>query len=726
MSITGAVGRVRPAQPGDPARIGPYRIIGRLGSGGMGTVHAGLTADGLRVAVKVIHPAQAQDPEFRARFRREVQLSARVQGPCLVPLLAADPEAGAPWLATAYAPGPTLDRHIARYGPLTGGTLYAFATGTAQALAAIHAAGVVHRDVKPQNVILSPAGPRVLDFGIAHAADGTSVTRTGVLTGTPGWISPEHYRSGVAGPAGDMFAWGALIAYAATGRLPFGTGAPDVVAYRVMSGEADLAGTPAELRDIVADALAKEPGARTTAPVTADRCARLLATQATQIGPAPAAPPDPRVTPAPAGPHPPTAASAPPATPDPRVRPAPPAPSNPYGPPVRPPADPLVALWQIPAVDDPRWTTTARSSSRGRTAAVVLGAAAVVGALVGAAVAFPGAWRDPADAAGSNASASAATHREAAATSPAPTGSARTAGPAFSGTGRGAIPADPLAGAPNPAFTRSGDDTEPSSDDWRDSAVAATADETEVAGAVRAAVRTMLATKDLAFMEPQVTFDRRAQTVVLTGGPVSQLPEAQRTLFRRSAGMAACATLAHRLADAPDSWAYGRYAVFWKDSDTATDATALGFGEATDGCYHTVAGQWQGEDEGIAAARMPSADKTEFQVADGIDKAVTRAWRARVARDDGIAPEAADEDISLGFDPVQKAAYLWIVDTRDAVAGRAQRDNFQDLVTRTACPRLLARYKADKSWPYTRWSVVVYSGGLGGTPEIVRSGDCLG
>ncbi|MGW9036210.1 serine/threonine-protein kinase, partial [Streptomyces sp. NPDC055721] len=249
MSVARPDGRVQPGRPGDPQRVGPYRIIGRLGSGGMGTVHAGLDAAGSRVAVKVVHPAQADDPEFRARFRREVQLSARVQGPCLIPLLAADPDADTPWLATAFTPGLTLDRHLAVHGPLVGATLIAFAAGTAQALATIHAAGVVHRDVKPQNVILAAGGPRVLDFGIAHATDGTSVTRTGVMTGTPGWVSPEQYRTGAAGPEGDVFTWGALVAYAATGRPPFGTGAPDVIAYRVMSDEPDLQSLPDALHE---------------------------------------------------------------------------------------------------------------------------------------------------------------------------------------------------------------------------------------------------------------------------------------------------------------------------------------------------------------------------------------------------------------------------------------------------------------------------------------------
>ncbi|MFE4698725.1 serine/threonine protein kinase [Streptomyces sp. NPDC056738] len=249
----------------------------------MGTVHAALDAGGQRVAVKVVHPAQAGDEEFRSRFKREVELSRRVTGPCLVPLLAADPGADVPWLATPYVPGLTLGEHIAAHGPLSGARLYVLAVGTAAALAVVHAAGVVHRDVKPGNVILAPDGPRVLDFGIAHALDGTSVTRTGVMTGTAGWISPEGYRTGVAGPAGDIFAWGALIAYATTGRLPFGTGAPDAVAARVMSAEPDLAGIPDDLLPVVTSALAKSSEERPTAAVLAGQCTALLAAQATQV-----------------------------------------------------------------------------------------------------------------------------------------------------------------------------------------------------------------------------------------------------------------------------------------------------------------------------------------------------------------------------------------------------------------------------------------------------------
>ncbi|MEU6089554.1 serine/threonine-protein kinase [Streptomyces sp. NPDC047085] len=687
MSTTGAGGRVQPAHLGDPSWIGPYRIVGRLGAGGMGTVHAGLTAEGLRVAVKVIHPAQAQDPEFRARFRREVQLSARVHGPCLVPLLAADPEAAAPWLATAYAPGPTLSQHLAQYGPLTGGTLYAFATGTAQALAAIHAAGVVHRDVKPQNVILTPAGPRVLDFGIAHAADGTSVTRTGVVTGTPGWISPEYYRDGTAGPEGDMFAWGALVAHAATGRLPFGAGAPDAVAFRVLSGEPDLDGVPRELREIVATALAKHPGDRTRAAAAAEECARLLAAAATQVGGGAAGLQSTRVS-----------------------------------------ADPVAAQWEMPTLDDPRWHPPS-SPTRKRTVITALVAAAVVGGIAGGALAFPGVGGDRARAAkagptGGGTASTTVTHEDGAtpgaATATTPAGTAEP----VTDPRRAAVPTDPLAGVTDPAFTRAGDETQPGDDEWRISTAASTPAEQQVAQAVRDGMKTMLATKNMDFMQPTVTFNRRAQTLMVTGGPISQLPENEQEVFRRSGEMAACVALARRLKDHPTSWPYGRYSVFWKDFDTDPEANILGFGEATDGCYTRIAGQWQGDEAGLATARIPSSDKAEIRVADAIDKAVTAAWRARAAEGDGLEPSAADDEISLGFDPVEKAAYVWIDDSAGQLVGRAQRANFQDVVTTTACPKLVSEYSSNKAWQYTRWSVAVFAGNSG-APEFTGSGDCM-
>lgn len=346
--------RVRPAQEGDPSRIGPYRIVGRLGAGGMGTVLAGLDPTGLRVAVKLIHREQTGDAEFRARFRREVALSRRVTGPCLVPLLAADTDAERPWLATAYAPGPTLNEYVAAHGPLTGGNLHALATGTATALVAIHAAGVIHRDMKPQNIVLAPDGPRVLDFGIAHALDGTSVTRSGVVTGTPGWVSPELYRTGRAGPEGDLFAWAALLAYAATARLPFGSGTPDVLAYRIMSEPADLDGVPGALAEILEGALAKEPGDRPTAAEVAERCAGLLAQEVTQVmGQG-------------AGDGAPAAGDGAPAEPT-RVE------------------GMVSAAWKVTTVDDPDWAAPRGSSPR-RAMTVALAALVAAGAITGGAV----------------------------------------------------------------------------------------------------------------------------------------------------------------------------------------------------------------------------------------------------------------------------------------------------------------------------------------------------
>ncbi|MFF7309588.1 protein kinase [Streptomyces sp. NPDC008137] len=687
MSTAGSGGRIQPDRPGDPSRIGPYRIIGRLGAGGMGTVHAGLTSDGLRVAVKVIHPAQAEDPEFRARFRREVQLSARVQGPCLVPLLAADPEADQPWLATTYAPGPTLNQHVAGHGPLIGGTLYAFATGTAQALAAIHLAGVVHRDVKPQNVILTPAGPRVLDFGIARAADGTSVTRTGVMTGTPGWISPEYYRTSTAGAEGDMFAWGALVAYAATGRLPFGAGAPDAVAFRVMSGDPDLEGVPEELREILERALAKDPSDRISAGAAAKGCSQLLASQATQVGGG-----DGGLEPTRVG-------------------------------------ELVTAEWNVPTLDDSTWHAPS-PSTRTRALATVLVAAAVVGGIAGAALSFPtggdseGLGRTrPIESTAGAATAAAATRADGTAEHSEAAGPSGDAAEPPVDPRSIVVPADPLAGVSNPAFTRAGDASEPTSEEWRASTVASSPEEKVVEKAIRDQMASMLATKDMDFMTPTVTFNKRAQTVMVTGGPISQIPEDHQEVFRRAGDMAACTALAHRLKGNPTTWPYGRFSVSWRDFDGDLEPSILGFGEATDGCHTLIAGQWQGDEGGIATAGIPSSDRDEIRVAGATDKAITTAWNDRIAEGHGLEPFAASDAIDLGFDPVEKAAYVWVRDADGALIGRAQQANFQDAVATTVCQRLRGEYTSNETWNYTRWTVALYEGNSR-IPELMGSGEC--
>ncbi|MFE9242582.1 serine/threonine-protein kinase [Nocardiopsis sp. NPDC006938] len=254
----------RPAE-GDPDQLGAYRVVGRIGAGGMGAVYAGLAGDGSPAAVKVVHPQFAANAEFRARFAREVGLVARVRATCTPAFLGADTQAVTPWLATEYVPGLTLRQYVREHGPLTGGVLTALAVGLAEALSAIHAAGVVHRDLKPGNVIMAPDGPKVLDFGIARAADGTALTATGGLLGTPGWVAPEQYLGQEASERSDLFAWGALVLFAATGENPFGTGQPDVLSHRVRTEDPDLSRLPASLLDPVRRALSKDPDERPTA-----------------------------------------------------------------------------------------------------------------------------------------------------------------------------------------------------------------------------------------------------------------------------------------------------------------------------------------------------------------------------------------------------------------------------------------------------------------------------
>src|SRR5579859_1321553 len=253
-----------PLRDGDPARIGRYRLLARLGAGGMGVVYLGVAWDGAAVAVKVLRPELADDPEFRARFGHEVAALLRVRGECTVRVIEAATASARPFMVTEYAEGPSLADHIDNHGPLETGLLCGLAAGLAEALTAIHAAGVVHRDLKPSNVILTSAGPKVIDFGIAQTLGSTSVTRTGMMVGSAGFMAPEQVN-GKAGPAADLFAWAVTVAYAASGQPPFGTGEPMAILYRILHEDPDVAAVPEPLRSLVLSALAKDPRQRPTA-----------------------------------------------------------------------------------------------------------------------------------------------------------------------------------------------------------------------------------------------------------------------------------------------------------------------------------------------------------------------------------------------------------------------------------------------------------------------------
>ncbi|WP_460369874.1 serine/threonine-protein kinase, partial [Actinocorallia lasiicapitis] len=253
-----------PLEPGDPQTLGRYRLLGRLGAGGMGVVYLG-EAEGRQVAVKVIAPSLAHDPRFRERFRREVDAAGRVRRFCTAPVLDAQLDRPPLFVVTEYVNGPTLDLAVKEWGPLRGGDLEGLAVGTATALAAIHAAGLVHRDLKPANVLLSPFGPRVVDFGIARSTDGSDqLTRTGTVFGTPAFLAPELLHDQNVTQASDVFSWGCVVAYAATGRSPFAGATVHDVIYKVGYTEPDLDGLDERLRPIVAGALAKNPLARPT------------------------------------------------------------------------------------------------------------------------------------------------------------------------------------------------------------------------------------------------------------------------------------------------------------------------------------------------------------------------------------------------------------------------------------------------------------------------------
>jgi serine/threonine protein kinase len=248
----------------DPRVIGEYRLRGQLGAGGMGRVYLGLSPAGRAVAIKVVHPDLASDAEFLRRFGQEVAAARAVSGIYTAPVVASGLNERPPWLATAFVPGPPLDQVVGENGPLPEQALWPLLAGLVEALQAIHACGVVHRDLKPANVLLATDGPRVIDFGISRAADGTALTAAGVVFGTPGFMSPEQAEGQSAGPASDVFALGCVVAYAAAGAGPFGTGTAAAILYRVVHSEPVLDGIPPRLREVIAACLAKDPAARPT------------------------------------------------------------------------------------------------------------------------------------------------------------------------------------------------------------------------------------------------------------------------------------------------------------------------------------------------------------------------------------------------------------------------------------------------------------------------------
>lgn len=265
----------------DPIRIGPYRLIARLGAGGMGLVYLGRSEAGRTVAVKVVQAEHAQHPEFRKRFTREVAAARRVGGTWTAAVLDADTEAEVPWVATQYIPGPDLTTVVSKdFGPLPEHSVRTLANRLAAALQSVHGAGLIHRDLKPSNVLVTVDGPRVIDFGIARAMDslaGDSLhTRTGMLIGSPGFMSPEQVRGLELTPASDVFCLGAVLVYAATGRLLFGATETGLNAhlFRIAEEEADLTGVPESLVDLVRACLHKDPAQR---PTPADVAARTAA-----------------------------------------------------------------------------------------------------------------------------------------------------------------------------------------------------------------------------------------------------------------------------------------------------------------------------------------------------------------------------------------------------------------------------------------------------------------
>jgi serine/threonine protein kinase len=254
-----------PATDNLPRTLGPYRLQDRLGEGGMGVVHLARDPEGRAVAVKVLHPLGSEGVNARRRLAREVETMRRVRSPYVAEVLDADVTGEFPYIVTRFVTGPTLDEMVRTRGPLSGPGLRRLGHGMAEALTAIHAAGVVHRDLKPGNVMLSDDRPIVIDFGIAQAGDATRLTQTGLVMGTPGYLAPEVIEGEPSSPASDVHSWGSTMAFAATGHLPFGGGSYETIFYRIVSGRADLSGVPGPLVPLISAALARDPSHRPSA-----------------------------------------------------------------------------------------------------------------------------------------------------------------------------------------------------------------------------------------------------------------------------------------------------------------------------------------------------------------------------------------------------------------------------------------------------------------------------
>jgi hypothetical protein len=261
-----------PLLPADPDTIGDFELLARLGTGGMGQLYLGRRSGGARAAIKLIRPDLAHQPDFRARFRREITAAEQADGPYTARVVGADPDGEPPWLAVEYIAGPSLAEVVGEHGALPEATARTLLAGIATGLVHLHGLGLVHRDLKPGNVLLTADGPRIIDFGVSRVLDSSTITQTGQLLGSPGFMSPEQaLGTGRTGPPIDIFALGALLSYALTGASPFGTGPTPAIVYRVVHEPPGLDGVPQSLHDLIADCLAKDPAERPTAQQMLDR-----------------------------------------------------------------------------------------------------------------------------------------------------------------------------------------------------------------------------------------------------------------------------------------------------------------------------------------------------------------------------------------------------------------------------------------------------------------------